>query len=327
MSLLESTEALIQSGYKPRRTVYLAFGDDEENDGHGAEAIVALLKSRHVHPQFVMDEGGYIARGTIPGVSGEVALISIAEKGIVSMRLTVTAPGGHSSRPPRETAIGILSRAVVRLEERQMPATISSVTGQMLDALAPQMPLGERMMARNRWLLEPVLIHSLEQTPDGNALVRTTTAVTMFHAGVKDNVLAAKAEAVVNFRILPGDTLASLRQHVGNAIGDDRVKVTQYGDLAAEASPVSPTDAPGYRTLESMVEEFFPGATVTPNLLVARTDSARYYALTDNVYKFFPMVRNEADMQRIHGINERFAAADYVKAIQFMAQLMRAEAQ
>jgi carboxypeptidase PM20D1 len=323
VSILEAAEALLAQGFTPKRTIIFAFGNDEENDGHGAEALAALLNSRGVHPEMVMDEGGFIARGLVPGVSGDVALVSVAEKGIASVQLQVNAPGGHSSRPPKHTAIGRLSVALARVEKHQMHARISPTAGKMLDALAPSMGFGERLVVTNRWLLGPVLIKSLEQSPGGNALVRTTTALTMMNAGVKDNVLPTQATAVVNFRILPGDTIQGVLAHVRKVVKDPEVHISLYPTTAGEASPESPTDSSGYKLLKQTIEEFFPDAPVTPNLLVARTDSVHYYQLTPNVYRFFPQVRDEADVETIHGINERIKVTDYARAVQFMAALMQ----
>ncbi len=323
VSVLEAAESLLTQGFTPKRTLIFAFGDDEENDGHGAEHLAALLQSRGVHPELVMDEGGFVARGIVPGVTGDVALISIAEKGIASVQLQVNAPGGHSSRPPKQTAIGRLSAAMVRLETHQMHARITPPAAQMLDALAPSMKFMERMVVANRWLLGPLLVRTLEQTPSGNALVRTTTALTMMNAGVKDNVLPTQATAVVNFRILPGETVEKVMNHVRTVVGDPEVKVSLYPSASGNPSPVSPTDADGYRLLSKMIGEFFPDAPVTPNLLVARTDSVHYYRLTPNVYRFFPAVRDEQDVAAVHGINERMSVENYLRAVQFMAAMMQ----
>jgi carboxypeptidase PM20D1 len=324
LSYLEAAEALLRDGYRPRRTVYLAFGSDEENDGHGQESIVALLQSRGVHPEFVLDEGGNIARGTIPNVHGDVAILSIAEKGYSSLQLSVNGNGGHSSRPPRHTAIGILARAVTRIEESPMPAYMNGVTEQMLAAVALHMLLPQRAIVRNEWLLRPLLLRTLSETPEGNALIRTTTAVTMFNAGVKDNVLPGRAQAVVNFRILPGDTVKSNMERVGKIIDDARVTVSPYG-AQNDPTPISPTDTPGYLALTQTVHDFFPEAVLAPNLLGAHTDSSLYYSLTHTVYRFFPAVRTEADNERIHGVNERLSISGYLRAVQFMATLMRRE--
>lgn len=323
LSILEAADTLANTGFKPVRTLIFAFGDDEENDGNGAEALAQLLKSRGVHPEFVMDEGGFVAHDLVPGVSGDVALVSIAEKGIASVQLQVDSPGGHSSRPPAKTAIGVLSRAMVRLEQHQMPPTISPVLGQMLDALASSMNFGNRLVVANRWLFGPLLVRSLQTTPSGNALVRTTTALTMMNAGVKDNVLPTQATAVVNFRILPGDTVSDVLEHVRSVVKDDSVHVSLYPTTSGEPSPISPTDGPGFKLLEQTVSAYFPGAPVTPNLLVARTDSVHYYQITPDVYRFFPAVRDETDIEAVHGVNERMGAAAYLKAVQFMAAIMQ----
>jgi carboxypeptidase PM20D1 len=323
LSILEAADALAASGFKPKRTLIFAFGDDEENDGNGAEALAELLKSRGVHPELVMDEGGFVARGLVPGVKGDVALVSIAEKGIASVQLQVDSPGGHSSRPPAKTAIGVLSRALARLEQQQLPASISPVLGQMLDAIAPSMSFGNRMVVANRWLFGPLLVRSLQGSPSGNALVRTTTALTMMNAGVKDNVLPTQATAVVNFRILPGDTVQAVLDHVRNVVNDGDVRVTLYPTTAGEPSPISPTDGDGFRLLQRTVNAYFPDVPVAPNLLVARTDSVHYYQITPNVYRFFPAVRDETDIEAVHGINERMSTAAYLHAVQFMAAMMQ----
>src|SRR5437773_2152768 len=111
VGLCEAVEHLLGAGAgaKPRRTVYLAFGYDEEVGGRrGAARIAELLASRNVHPEFVLDEGGALTNGLIAGVSAPVAVVGIAEKGYVTVGLTAQAEGGHSSMPPDETAVGIL---------------------------------------------------------------------------------------------------------------------------------------------------------------------------------------------------------------------------
>lgn len=326
MSLMEAAEALLARGFTPRRTILFAFGDDEENDGNGAVAIVALLKSRNIHPEFVMDEGGSVVRGMLSGVRGDVAMVGIAEKGIVSLQLTSHAAGGHSSRPPKQTAIGILSKAIVRLEAHQMPARMSPVTAEMFDALAPQMSFRQRFLFANRWLFQPLLVRSLAASSSSSPMVRTTTAVTIIHGGVKDNVLPSQAVAVVNYRILPGDTVNSVIAHTRDTIADPRVDVSIYPASVDNPRAISPTRGPEFALLRRTIQSYFPDTAVVPYLLVARTDSVQYYAVTPNVYRFFPGVRVETDMERVHGTNERMATAEYLKAVQFMARLMQSGA-
>lgn len=118
---LEAVEMLVAEGFQPARTIYLAYGHDEEVGGAGgAREIAARLKSRGVTLEMVLDEGGVISDGILPGISGPVALVGIAEKGFVTIELSASGPGGHASLPPRQTAVGILNAAVARLETNQM---------------------------------------------------------------------------------------------------------------------------------------------------------------------------------------------------------------
>ncbi|WP_157971418.1 M20 family peptidase [Dyella sp. C9] len=323
VSILEAGEQLLQQGFKPRRTIYFAFGSDEERGGaQGAMAIVELLKQRGVHAQLVLDEGGAYTNGLMPGVSGDLAMVGIAEKGYVSVRLSVQAAGGHSSQPPPQSAIGILSQALVRLEAQQMPARLAPTATAMFDALAPMLPFPARMAVRNRWLLGPMLISQLSKTPSGNAMVRTTTAETTFNAGVKDNVLPTVAVATVNFRILPGDSVADVLEHVRKTVADPRVTIAP-GDEQADASPTSPVDGEGLRLVRETIQQTSPGVPVVPYLVTAATDAAHYVPVSTEQLRFVPYHLTPTTIERFHGINEGIPVSDYLNCVQFAAQFMR----
>src|SRR6266704_6690779 len=152
IGILEAVEHHVAAGAKPRRTVYLAFGYDEEVGGRrGAVRIAELLASRNVHPELVLDEGGALTTGMVAGISAPVAVIGIAEKGYVTVALTAQAEGGHSSMPPDETAVGILAAGITRLEHHQMPRAVRGPTAAMFDFLGPEMPFGLRLVIANRW--------------------------------------------------------------------------------------------------------------------------------------------------------------------------------
>src|SRR4051812_28851882 len=113
MGILEATERLLTDGFQPQRTIYFALGHDEEVGGNaGAGKIAALLRSRRTELEYILDEGGNVTEGIVAGIAAPLALIGIAEKGYLSLELTAYAASGHSSMPPRRTAIGILSAAI-----------------------------------------------------------------------------------------------------------------------------------------------------------------------------------------------------------------------
>lgn len=328
MAQLEAVEMLLASGFQPERTVYLAYGADEEVSGvRGAMQMAALLKERGVHLDFVLDEGLLVLDGILPGLSKPAALIGVAEKGYMSVALSVSATPGHSSMPPRHgtSAIAMMSTALQQLEDKQLPAGIRGVAGEMFDTIAPEMSGFSRVALSNLWLFGPLVQKQLEAAPSTNAMLRTTTALTIVNAGNKENVLPGRAEATVNFRLLPGDTQAQVLGHVkselAQAVGEGKVEVSVVPG-AKEASKVAPTASGPYRLLNKTIREVFPGTLVAPGLMVAATDSVHYEALSDHVFKFSPVRANAEDLKRFHGTNERLSTSNYAEAIRFYHRLV-----
>ena len=320
LSELEAVESLIAQGFRPRRTVYLAFGDDEEVLGRGATDIVAVLRARGVHPVVAIDEGSAIVRGVIPGTSRPVGLIGIAEKGFASVELTARGTGGHSSMPPDQTAVGVLAHAIDRLETHPMPASLNS-TAAMFERVGPSMDLPYRVVMANLWLTRPLLLHILARSPTTNAAIRTTTAPTVIQGSPKDNVLPIRARAIVNFRIIPGETPESVFRHVLNTIDDPRVAIT-FSGVPNPPSPVSSTSSASYLTLARTIRSLEPDAIVGPSLVIGATDSRHYAGFARDVYRFLPVQLGEADLARIHGTNERVGVHDYARSVAFMTRLI-----
>jgi carboxypeptidase PM20D1 len=314
---------LLAEGFRPARTVYLTYGHDEEVGGaRGAREIAALLKRRGVELEMVLDEGGVIAEGVLSGISVPTALIGIAEKGFVSVELSTRVAGGHSSLPPRQSAIGIVSSAVARLEENPMPARFEQPTRQLFERIAPRFPFAQRVVFANLWVTRPLVMRKLQDNPTTNAMVRTTTATTIFQAGTKDNVLPGAARAVVNFRILPGDSIAAVLEHLRRVINDPRVQTRIVSRFTAEPSPVSSTKTQSFRTVQRTILSVVPDALVAPYLVVVVADARYFDELSRNVFRFLPLRLGPQDLQRIHGTNERIAVADYERAIRVYRQLI-----
>lgn len=321
MGIFEAVERLLTEKYKPRRTVFLAFGHNEEVLGSGAAATAAVLKSRGVQLESVLDEGSAIVVGMIPGVNKKVALIGTAEKGYMSVRLAVTMEGGHSSMPPRHSALGILSKAIVELEKRRVPARVGNPVSQMFEYIGPELPLAGRIIFANQWLTGPLIRQMMAGGPATNAMIRTTTAPTMIEGSKKENVLPATATAVVNFRILPGDTTEEILAFVRNTVRDDRVHVEAMN--RGEASPVASVPSPQFDLLQRTVGEVFPGSIVAPALVIGATDARNYAGLTKNVYRFVPVALKQSDLERVHGANERIGVDDYARAVQFYIRYLK----
>ena len=326
LSVMEAVEMLAASGAQPRRTLYIASGHDEEVSGlRGARAIAALLDSRGVKLEFVIDEGMIILQGIVPTVQKPVAMIGLAEKGYATLSISADGAPGHSSMPPRETVIGAVAAGIEKLEANQMPAHLTGVTRQSMEALAPEMALPNRIVLSNLWLTGPLATKILSQSPGSNATLRTTTALTVFNAGAKENVLPGSAQALVNFRLAPGDSIASVLEHARYTVGNPLLKVAVAGE-AREPSPVSPSDSAAYRLIERTIHETLPEAVVAPGLVIAGTDSRNMSGLTNNIYRFVPVRAKPEDLARFHGTNERMGVENYAELIRFFHRLITASA-
>ena len=322
VAILHSIETLLSGGYHPKRTLILALGEDEETGGqHGAKAISEFLASKNINPEFILDEGMPITDGIMKGIEKPVAMIGIAEKGYVNIKLTATANDGHTSAPPKHTAVGILASAIAKIENNPMPAKISQPIGKLFDTLAGDMQLLPSVVVSNRWLLEPALTSQLSQQNSTNALIRTTMATTMIAGSQQENVLPKKATATINVRILPGDTIKSVLSHIKKTIDTSSIQVEIIGD-SGEPSPVSDTTNWSYHTIERSISQVFPDILIAPSLLIAGTDSKHYKKLTHSIYRFRPLWIRSDDIGRFHGSDERIGLQNLQQMTQFFYQLI-----
>jgi carboxypeptidase PM20D1 len=321
---LEAVEQLLAAGFQPRQTVYIVSGADEEVGGlRGAAPIVKILQDRKVRLDFVVDEGLVLTEGVIPGVAAPAALIGVAEKGYVTVQLKVSTPPGHASMPPPpgSSAIVKLGDALKRLDEEQFPAKLQGVARELFTTLAPEMQGFQRVALSNLWLFGPLVEKQLAKGASTNAMLRTTTALTIIHAGNKSNVIPGQAEATLDFRILPGDTRETVLQHVRDKVGPG-VDVKVVGG-STDPTPVSSTDANSYRAMERTLRSVFPGTVVAPALSVAGSDSQHFVPIADSIYRFSPVRVKPEDVSRLHGTNERISVANLGELVRFYHQLLR----
>lgn len=323
-NIMEAAEYLIKDGFKPTRSIYFAFGHDEEIGGmQGAGKIGEYLKAQNLQFECVIDEGMLITRGAVPGVKQPAALIGTAEKGYLSLELIADGTGGHASMPPKQTAVGVLAAAIDKLEMNPFPVNMTGPAAQLFDYLGPEMSFPYNMLFANMWLFGPVVQSQLAANNATNAAIRTSTAPTMFQGSSQDNVLPTRAVAVVNFRILPGESVRSTQDRVIRVINDPRVKVQPMDRGFSEPSPISPTDAWSFNTLSKTIREVMPDVLIAPMLVLAGTDCEHYEALCPNIYRFLPQRLYGDDTGMIHGTNEKITISNYVEGISYYAQLMK----
>lgn len=327
IAILEAAESLAVQGKHPVRTIIFAFGHDEEIGGDGGAVLMAQrLQERGVRGWFVLDEG-MAALERHPLTGGPAAMIGISERGSGTMRVRAVGQPGHSSMPPPETAVSLVSEAVVRIHD--MPIDRSLEGGPalaMMRALAPELSLTNRMAVSNEWLFAPLLRQRMAGDPAAQALLGTTIAPTMLAGGVRPNVLPGEATAMINFRIHPRDSAEDLLRRARQQVADLEGVTVDWAEPAREASGVSSTTSTSYALIAGLSHAILPDAPVAPGLVLAGTDSRHYADVAENVYRFQPILLNTEDLERPHGLNERISIVNFERMIRFYTGLMEAGA-
>ncbi|KAG8451389.1 hypothetical protein GDO86_003555 [Hymenochirus boettgeri] len=325
IGILQALEFLLKKGYKPCRSFYIGLGHDEEVFGHrGAKIMAEELKNRKVKLAFLVDEGLPVIDGIIPGLNCPVALIGITEKGSLTLKLTVNGSPGHSSFPPLESSIGILSAAVSRLEQNPMPNKFGEGPERaMFEHVASKFVFPLNIVMANLWAFSLVVSRFLAQSSSTNAMIRTTTALTIFQSGIKSNVVPPTATATVNFRIHPAQTVKEVLDIVRKTIQDERVELSVMNSF--DPLPVSSHDVEsvGYQILQHTIHSVFSGAPSAPAVCIGNTDSRYFVPLTNNIYRFNPVILKKEDLNRIHGLNERISKEALERLVQFYFQLIQ----
>lgn len=322
VGLLEAVESLVGAGYSPEGDVYLLFGHDEETFGTGASAVVDAFVERGIHPAFVLDEGGAVARGVFPAVSRPVAFVGTAEKQAALLSLTADEPGGHAASPPRVSASGRLARALTRLDSRPMRARIIPPVRQLLGALAPHASGGFRPAF---WLMQRIpalLVTVLGRLGDEpRAMVRSTIAITTIQAGHAMNAMPGRATATLNVRILPGQGVDDVIAHVRRAIDDEHVSIELLAPVVT--SGISPASGLAWERLTAAITESLPEVAIAPYLQLGATDSRHFWRITNAVYRFIPYEVSTEERAGMHGTNERMPVASFLRGLGFYETLIR----
>lgn len=319
IALFEAIEALVNSDYHPKRTVYLVSGEDEEVSGHGARAAAAYLKSKNVMAEFVLDEGMQVISDH-PITDSPVALIGVAEKGFGTLKVTAKTAGGHSSMPPKENAVVTLADSVKAIVNHPFASRFDGPTADMLRTLAPHTSLMTQVAIANEWLFAPLLVSKISSTPAGAAMMHTTIAPTMLEGSPKENVLCATATAWINYRIDPHDSTTSVMEHTRQAVSSFPVTLSWHRP-PDEPSSVSSSNSRAWRILALLAADS-SHAPVAPSLFIGASDSRYLQAVTHDTYRFQPITSSIEDLAMIHGTNEHITLKNLQQMTEYYARLI-----
>ncbi len=325
IGLLEAAEQLLVAGFVPRRTVVFAFGHDEEIGGSGASAIAQRLRELDMHFEWMVDEGGMII-SDFPLIKDKpVAVVNVAEKGYLTLTLVASGEGGHSSTPPKVSTIGRLSGALSRIEQHPFPSRLVGPVKAMLEAIGPHAGLPTDFVFSHLWFTGPLVQYQMSQDRLTNAFIRTTTALTMMNAGVKENVVPQRAEAKINFRLLPGDTPEYVVETITKIVNDENIKISH--DLWNTVPPIADYTGSGYAVIAKATKAVYPDAVVVPSLLSGATDTRYYIDLVDNLYRYHGMLVATSQTKGVHGTNEFIGVESFEASISIAKKMIEFGAQ
>ena len=320
--VMEALEQLLAEGYIPKNDLYLSFSGEEEVDGDSCRATVDYLQQQGVTPAMVVDEGGAVVDHVFPGVDSQCALIGIAEKGNVSMDLSILSQGGHASTPPPHTILGQLSQAAVDIENHPFRRQLTRPVAEMFDTLGRHSTFLYRMIFANLWCFAPVLDMICKKSGgELNAMMRTTVAVTRMEGSRAYNVLPPKASMGINVRLMGEDTVEVACAYIKKVIGNDAISLRVVD--GSNASAVSETDCPAWETLKTAIRQTWPEAIVSPYLMMAGSDSRNYCRISQHVYRFSAMHLSKEERAMIHGNDERVPVATLLRTVEFYLRLLK----
>ena len=322
ISLLEAVERLLEQGYQPGRTLVFGFGHDEEVSGvAGAAKISARLEELGLHFEWMVDEGSFVIADNPLLPDRPAVMIGVAEKAYLTLVLTARGPGGHSSVPPPRTPIGRLAAAVARVEDQPLPTKLVAPVDSMLERSAAYVDFPNNIIFSNLWLTGPLVINQMAQDPLTNSYVRTTTALTIFNAGVKDNVIPQLAEARINFRLLPGDSPEMVLEHVRRVVDDPEITIERAREWT-EPPPLAAMEGGGFEVIGEAARSVYPSAVVIPMMMSATTDVRHYIERADNHYRFHGAIINVAQTVGIHGTDEKIAVDSFENAVEVAVKML-----
>lgn len=328
IGVCEAVESLLEEGFVPERDVYICFGHNEEimtgAADEGACVMAAWFKEKGIHLDSIIDEGGAILPVDIKHILNcDIAGIGIAEKGYADIEISVYGKGGHSSQPPKHTALGEMADVIKDIEGHQFPAKMTPMVYDLFTSIGKNMTYPGRLVVCNLGLMKPLVTRIMTLIPPAASLVRTTTGVTMASGSPASNVLPQKATINVNFRIMPGMTVADVEKHLHKVIRNKKVEIKVLTEKAKEPSKISPTDSEAFKVLASICKDMNPKAVIAPYLVMGGTDACRYEAVCDNIYRYSPFLVSTSLLLTTHGTNERIPVSSLSDGVAFFKRYIR----
>jgi acetylornithine deacetylase/succinyl-diaminopimelate desuccinylase-like protein len=316
---LQALALLKDQGQPLNRDVILLIAADEEASGRYG---VAWLLDHHpelIEAEYVWDEGGMGRRQA----NQTLYHIAIAEKTPLTVRLVALGTAGHASIPRQNNPQDRLVRALFRIRQWQQPPRLTEPVVEMLKTLAAQRSFPQSFLYAHadRPIVASVLRQQLERDPLFAALVCNTINLTILKGGVASNVVPGRAEATLDVRLLPGEDPDVFLSALRSIIGDSSISI-EVGDLPP-TQITTPSNTEFFQALVDALKALGPAGAIMPYLTPGATDSRFFRAVGMKAYGFMPMLLDDKELSRIHGVDERLSLANLRWGIQVVFETLR----
>lgn len=325
LAVMEGVETLLEEGYKPERTVYICLGHNEEVAAvpdNGAKEMAEYFQNNGIRLEAVLDEGGAVIPLTVPGIiDRNLAAVGLAEKGNMNMRISVKGKGGHSSQPPKHTALGKIANVITDIENHPFKPDMPDYLFQSFITIGKNCSFPARMITCHLPAMKPLLTFAMSKIPAGSALIRNCQAVTMAKGSPQFNILPEEASITVNFRTMPGVTVKDIENHIRKHVREKDLDIEFFA--GQEASKESTMNSLAFKTIKSICENTGDKTVLVPFLVIGGTDSHNYEIVCDNIYRFMPFLVEPDILTTTHGTNERFPIKSAEKAVAFFKRYIK----
>lgn len=328
--LITSLILMREEHYKPDRDLIVALTAGEESGKFNGVNWLLQNHPELMQAEYVLNPDG----GGVDLVDGKALSLDLdaTEKLYGDFQLTVTNPGGHSSLPVPDNAIYHVADALARLQQYQFPFELNAVTRAYFQRLST-LETGQKA-ADMKAILQPdpdtAAIARLSTNPEWNSMMHTTCVATRFDAGLANNALPQRAQAIVNCRILPGYTLEQIRQVLVGIVADPKVSV-RYVDSDGDLSDTAPQkkqlppvtlNPEVMSALDKLTAGMWPGTPVIPTMATGASDSV--YTMAAGMPSFgISGVAIETNDIRAHARDERLPVSSFDRGLDFYFQLIK----
>ena len=309
-AILEATNELLKNDFKPQADLYLAFSHCEETGSqNGAKKIVEYFLSKKIIFSTALDEGGRVINknGT------DFAFVGTAEKGRLLVKITTLGTGKHASTPDYNSATQKLANLILEFSNNNYKTEMSKEIYQYYLNTINCYKFKTQYLIANKFFFKKLLYKELMKTPEDNARINSTFAITMLEASNTPNVISNDATLTMDIRILPLHNIDDIKKYIEGIIyknlGENEVKIEYLDSIPpCEESPINTND---YNLIKEDIHSLYPNIKIAPYMVLGATDARDYAKISDNTYRFLPIILTDEEAALMHADNEQISIKNW----------------